>query len=314
MTQPKFAKSLELAMNTVAAETKPLFDSWPSLPLESWQDTYSTLHMWTQIVGKIRLALSPPVNHWWHTALYVSPRGLTTSAMPYEHRLLELEFDFIDHKLNLRTSEGQQGSLTLRPRSVADLYGELMSKLKDINVHLGIYTKPQEVPDAIPFEEDQKHASYDPEYAHRFWRALASIQPVFETFRGKFLGKSSPVNFYWGSFDLAVTRFSGRTAPPRRGLITSEAYSHECISAGFWPGAGLGQPAFYSYTAPAPDGLAEQPVKQGSYSTQLSEFLLPYEDVRKSASPEAALMEFLQSTYEAGANLAQWDRKALERS
>lgn len=301
-------------MNTVAAETKPLSDSWPSLPLESWQDTYSTLHMWTQIVGKIRLALSPPVNHWWHTALYVSPRGLTTSAMPYEQRLLELEFDFIEHKLNLRTSDGQQGSLTLRPRSVADLYGELMSKLKDINVHLGIYTKPQEVPDAIPFEEDQKHASYDPEYAHRFWRALASIQPVFEVFRGKFLGKSSPVNFYWGSFDLAVTRFSGRTAPPRRGLITSEAYSHECISAGFWPGAGFGQPAFYSYTAPAPDGLAEQPIKHGSYSTQLSEFLLPYEDVRSSGSPETTLMEFLQSTYEAGANLANWDRKSLERS
>lgn len=301
-------------MNTVAAETKPLSDSWPSLPLESWQDTYSTLHMWTQIVGKIRLALSPPVNHWWHTALYVSPRGLTTSAMPYEQRLLELEFDFIEHKLNLRTSDGQQGSLTLRPRSVADLYGELMSKLKDINVHLGIYTKPQEVPDAIPFEEDQKHASYDPEYAHRFWRALASIQPVFEVFRGKFLGKSSPVNFYWGSFDLAVTRFSGRTAPSRRGLITSEAYSHECISAGFWPGAGFGQPAFYSYTAPAPDGLAEQPIKHGSYSTQLSEFLLPYEDVRSSGSPETTLMEFLQSTYEAGANLANWDRNSLERS
>lgn len=301
-------------MNTVAAETKPLSDSWPSLPLENWQDTYSTLHMWTQIVGKIRLALSPPVNHWWHSALYVSPRGLTTSAMPYEQRLLELEFDFIDHKLNLRTSDGQQGSLTLRPRSVADLYAELMSKLKDINVHLGIYTKPQEVPDAIPFEEDQTHASYDPEYAHRFWRALASIQPVFEAFRGNFVGKSSPVNFYWGSFDLAVTRFSGRTAPPRRGLITSEAYSHECISAGFWPGAGFGQPAFYSYTAPAPDGLAEQPIKHGSYNTQLSEFLLPYEDVRNSGSPETTLMEFLQSSYEAGAKLANWDRKSLERA
>jgi hypothetical protein len=300
-------------MNTAIAETNSS-SSWPSLSLEKWQATYSTLHMWTQIVGKIRLALSPPINHWWHTALYVSSRGLTTSAMPYEHRLLEIEFDFIDHKLNLRTSDGQKRVLSLEPRSVADLYGELMAKLQELDIRLGIYTKPQEVPDAIPFEEDQKHASYDPEYAHRFWRVLALIQPVFEAFRGKFLGKSSPVNFYWGSFDLAVTRFSGRTAPPRRGLITSEAYSHECISAGFWPGAGFGQPAFYSYTAPAPEGLAEQQIKHGSYSTQLNEFLLPYEQVRQTASPEKTLMEFMESTYEAGATLAKWDRKALERS
>lgn len=300
-------------MNTSAAETNSVQDAWPSLPLDRWQDTYTTLHMWTQIVGKIRLALSPPLNHWWHSALYVSPRGLTTSAMPYQQRLLEIEFDFLDHKLRLSTSDDQERTLALQPRSVADLYGELMAKLQELNVQLGIYTKPQEVADAIPFEVDQQHASYDPEYAHRFWRALASIQPIFEEFRGRFLGKASPVNFYWGSFDLAVTRFSGRPAPPRRGLITSEAYSHECISAGFWPGAGYGQPAFYSYTAPTPEGLAQQPVKQGSYSTQLSEFLLPYEDVRRAPSPETVLMEFVQSTYEAGANLANWDRKALER-
>lgn len=300
-------------METAVEKADPKADRWPSLPLERWQQTYATLHMWTQIVGKIRLALSPPVNHWWHCALYVSPKGLTTSAMPFKGRLLEIEFDFLSHQLEIRTSDKQQRALQLQPRSVADLYEEFMAKLRELNVHLDIYTKPQEVPDAIPFEQDEAHSSYDPEYASRFWRVLASIEPVFEEFRGRFLGKCSPVNFYWGSFDLAVTRFSGRPAPPRRGVITSEAYSHECISAGFWPGAGYGQPAFYSYTAPAPDGLAQQKAKGGFYSSQLNEFLLHYDDVRQAASPEGTLMEFLQSTYEAGANLAGWDRKALER-
>ena len=300
-------------MNSSAAEANPVHGSWPSLPLEAWQDTYTTLHMWTQIVGKIRLALSPPVNHWWHCALYVSPRGLTTSAMPYKQRLLEMEFDLLNHKLHICTSDNQERAVQLQPRTVADFYQEVMAKLQEVDVQLGIYTRPQEVSDAIPFEQDEKHASYDPDYANRFWRVLASIEPVFEQFRGRFLGKCSPVNFYWGSFDLAVTRFSGRPAPPRRGVITSEAYSHECISAGFWPGAGFGQPAFYSYTAPAPEGLATQPVKHGSYSNQLSEFLLTYEDVRQAASPETTLMEFLQSTYEAGASLAHWD-KSFERN
>lgn len=287
--------------------------TWPTLPLDQWQDTYATLHMWTQIVGKVRLTLSPPLNHWWHTALYVSPRGLTTSAMPYRQRLIEIEFDFLAHQLHIQTSDNRQAQIPLQPRSVSDFYNEFMARLRELDVELEIYTKPQEVPDAIPFEQDQQHAAYDAEYANRFWRTLSFIAPVFEKFRGKFLGKSSPVNFYWGSFDLAVTRFSGKLAPPRRGVITSEAYSHECISAGFWPGAGYGQPAFYSYTAPAPNGLADQQVKHGFYSSQLSEFLLHYDDVRQAASPEDMLMEFIHSTYEAGANLAGWDRKALER-
>lgn len=300
-------------MSETASKSMLPSEAWPGLPLDRWQETYATIHMWTQIVGKIRLALSPPVNHWWHSALYVSPSGLTTSAMPYQHRLVEIEFDFLNHKLLIRTSDNQERKLLLAPRSVADFYGELMAKLRELNIHVQIYTKPQEVADAIPFEEDRQHASYDAEYANRCWRALASIEPVFERFRGRFLGKSSPVNFYWGSFDLAVTRFSGRSAPARPGIITREAYSHECISAGFWPGAGYGQPAFYSYTAPAPDGLSDQKVEPGFYSDQLKEFLLHYEDVRTASSPEETLMSFLQSTYEAGANLAKWDRKSLER-
>jgi Family of unknown function (DUF5996) len=302
-------------MEATAAGTGLNAELWPSLPLEAWQDTYATVHMWTQIVGKIRLTLSPAVNHWWHSALYVSSRGLTTSSMPYEKELLELEFDFNEHKLHVRLSDGQRQSIPLGPRSVADFYNELMSALQTMGVNITIFTKPQEVPDPIPFEQDTTHASYDPDHAHRFWRILASIQPIFEEFRGHFVGKSSPVNFYWGSFDLAVTRFSGRTAPPRPNadLITREAYSHECISAGFWPGAGLGKPAFYSYTAPAPTGFENQTVQPGFYSTQLSEFLLPYDDVRNAESPKKALLSFLQSTYEAGANLAGWDRKALER-
>jgi Family of unknown function (DUF5996) len=288
---------------------------WPSLPLESWKDTYATVHMWTQIVGKIRLALSPPVNHWWHCALYVSSRGLTTPAMPYGRQLLEIEFDFINHQLHVRLSDGRKESLPLVPRSVADFYREFMSTLHALGINVTIFTKPQEVPDPIPFEQDTQHAAYDPDYAYKFWRILALAEPIFEAFRGRFIGKSSPVNFYWGSFDVAVTRFSGRPAPARPGadLITREAYSHECISAGFWPGSGYGSPAFYSYTAPAPPGLENQPVRPGFYSSELSEFLLPYDDVRNSESPKDALLQFLQSTYEAGANLAGWDRKALER-
>jgi hypothetical protein len=290
-------------------------ERWQSLPLEQWQETYTTLHMWTQIVGKIRLALSPPVNHWWHCALYVSSRGLTTSAMPYDGRMLEIEFDFLDHQLHLRTSDGGVRKIELFPRSVADFYQELMATLQSLGVTVRIFTKPQEVPDPIPFEEDQQHASYDAAYARRFWGVLIETARVFEKFRGRFLGKCSPVNFYWGSFDLAVTRFSGKPAPKRPGadLITREAYSHECISAGFWPGAGFGQPAYYSYTAPAPAGLDLQPVSPGFYSAQLSEFVLPHNDVCTTANPEAALLDFLQSSYEAGARLAQWDRGSLER-
>ena len=288
---------------------------WPTLPLEEWQDTYATLHMWTQIVGKIRLTLAPPLNHWWHCALHLSPVGLTTTPMPYRGKLLEIEFDFIQHKLIIRTSDEITRQLELAPRSVADFYREIMSILDSLNYPVRIFTKPQEVPKPIPFENDIEHASYDPEYANRFWRILAHAAIVFEQFRGRFIGKCSPVNFYWGSFDLAVTRFSGRPAPPRPGadLITREAYSHECISAGFWPGSGFKGPAFYSYTAPAPDGLQNQPIPNGFYSTDLSEFVLMYDDVRNSNSPKDHLMQFLQGTYEAGANLAKWDRASLER-
>lgn len=300
-------------MDAAASTPENRSSAWPSLPLDKWQETYTTLHMWTQIVGKIRLKLSPPVNHWWHCALYVTARGLTTSAMPYGDRLVEIEFDFIDHQLVLRANDGQMKTVALKPRTVADFYRDVMAALDALNVKIELYTKPQEVADPIPFEEDTVHRSYDGEYAQKFWLALASIEPVFAEFRGQFLGKCSPVNFYWGSFDLAVTRFSGRPAPPRPGLITSEAYSHECISAGFWPGAGYGEPAFYSYTAPAPEGLADQKISPGFYTTQLSEFLLPYREVAESSDPKATLLSFLQSSYEAGANLAGWDRKALER-
>ena len=290
-------------------------DNWPSLPLNDWADTYATLHMWTQIVGKIRLRLAPPVNHWWHCTLYVSPLGLTTSAMPYGRDLIEIEFDFVNHQLHFRKSNGETKAFPLTSRSVADFYKEVMATLKSLGVEVEIFTKPQEVPEPIPFENDTKHSTYDPDYANRCWRALASMEPIFAEFRGRFVGKCSPVHFYWGSFDLACTRFSGRPAPPRPGadLITREAYSHECISAGFWPGLGFGSPAFYSYTAPAPAGLEQESIQPGFYSPQLSEFILPYDDVRRSTSPKKTLLDFLQGTYEAGAKLAGWNRKELER-
>ncbi|HZI85380.1 MAG TPA: DUF5996 family protein [Pyrinomonadaceae bacterium] len=288
---------------------------WPALPLDAWSDTYATLHMWSQVVGKIRLMSAPPVNHWWHCALHLSANGLTTTAVPYKDKLFEIEFDFIEHKLLIRTSDKVTKTLPLAPRSVADFYQELMSTLKSVGIEVPIFTKPQEVPNPIPFEKDTQHASYDPDYANRFWRVLAHTAVVFEEFRGRFIGKCSPVNFYWGSFDLAVTRFSGRTAPERPGadLITREAYSHECISAGFWPGAGFTGPAYYSYTAPAPPELERAPAGPGFYSGELKEFVLTYDDVRNSNSPRDTLFKFLQTTYEAGADLARWDRAALER-
>jgi Family of unknown function (DUF5996) len=294
-------------------------EAWPALPLAEWIDTRDTLHMWTQIVGKVRLALSAPVNHWWQVPLYVSARGLTTSPIPYAGGIFEVEFDFIDHVLGIVTSQNQSRKIPLAPRTVADFYREFMAALASLGIAVNIWPMPVEIPNPIRFDQDTKHASYDPAYAHRFWRVLASADTVLKDFRGRFEGKASPVHFFWGSFDLAATRFSGRRAPERPGAdrVTREAYSHEVISAGWWPGGGdVTMPIFYAYAAPEPAGFREAPVrpKQASYSTQLGEFLLPYDDVRNASDPRMALLEFAQSTYEAGATLGKWERAALERS
>jgi len=301
-------------------ETKQLIDvnPWPALPLQQWSDTYHTLHMWTQIVGKVRLALSPHINHWWEVPLYVSARGLNTSPIPYGDRIFEIEFDFIDHRLTIKTNTGMMKSLALYPRSVADFYQEFMSTLKGLGFDVKIWHMPVEIPDPIPFDRDQQHASYDPAHANAFWRILVSVDEVFKEFRAGFIGKSSPVHFFWGSFDLAVTRFSGRRAPERPGAdrITREAYSHEVISAGFWPGSGdVTDAVFYAYAAPEPEGFSKSVVQPAEtfYHPGFKEFLLMYDDVRKSSSPEKTLTDFLQSTYDAGANLGNWDRKSLER-
>ncbi len=291
---------------------------WPSLPYAEWRDTYETLHMWTQIVGKIRLALSPMVNHWWQVTLYVTPRGLTTSPIPYGTHSFEIVFDFIDHHLTVYASDGATRYMGLYPRTVADFYRELMSLLRSLGIQVKINTTPQEVPDPIACDIDTVHASYDEEYANRFWRILVQTDRIFQVFRGRFIGKCSPVHFFWGSFDLAVTRFSGRRAPERPGAdpITREAYSHECSSVGFWPGSGtLLAPAYYAYMAPEPPGLSQARVRLDSayYDPQIKEFLLMYDDVRNAAEPGATLIDFLQTTYEAGADLAGWDRPALER-
>jgi len=291
---------------------------WPELPFSAWKDTYATLHMWTQIVGKIRLALSPRLNHWWEVPFYVSPAGLTTSPIPYCGGIFEVQFDFIHHKLLIRTSQDMERVIALAPRSVADFYREFMECMASLDVHVKIWKMPCEVPDPIAFDRDTQHASYDPEYANRFWRILVATDEIFKEFRSRFIGKSSPVHFFWGSFDLAVTRFSGRRAPAREGAdpITREAYSHEVISAGFWPGGGdVKDAAFYAYAAPEPAGFARAHVgpAKAFYHPQMHEFLLMYDDVRRAASPKAALMEFLQSTYDAGASLGNWNREELER-
>ena len=290
---------------------------WPALPLSSWNDTRATLHMWTQMVGKVRLALTPKVNHWWNVPLYVSSRGLTTSPMPYGDRAFELRFDFLEHQLVLQSSDGLRKTLPLAPRPVADFYLQFMDMLRSAGFDIKIWKMPVEIPDPIPFDQDRTHASYDPESARKFWRILLSVQQVLDEFRSRFLGKCSPVHFFWGSFDLAVTRFSGRRAPERPGAdsITREAYSHEVSSVGFWPGSGAIDAAFYSYAAPEPPGFKNAHVLPSAarYDPQLSEFILMYDDVRNATSPSAALLDFCQSTYEAAANLTPWDRKALER-
>jgi hypothetical protein len=294
-------------------------ECWPALPLDSWKDTYATLHMWTQIVGKVRLRLTPLVNHWWNVPLYVTARGLTTSRIPYGRRAFEIWFDFIQHRLVLETNDGIVKTIPLGPRSVADFYQEFMGMLRSAGIDVKIWRMPVEIPNPIAFDQDRVHASYDPAAVEKFWRILLSVDAVFSQFRSRFIGKSSPVHFFWGSFDLAVTRFSGRRAPERPGadMVTREAYSHEVSSVGFWPGSvGVKDAAFYSYAAPEPQGFKEAHVSpaEASYDKQLSEFILIYEDVRKAESPTAALLEFCQTTYDAAANLGNWDRKELEVS
>ncbi len=296
---------------------------WPSLPFAAWHDTYATLHRWTQIVGKIRLAQMPLINHWWQVPLYATSRGLTTSPIPHGERTFEIGFDFIDHRLTIKVSDGASETFLLGPLSVAGFYDEVMRRLDALGLHVRIWPVPVEIPDPLPFQEDRVHAAYDPEYANRFWRILLQTDRVFTRFRASFLGKVSPVHFFWGSFDLAVTRFSGRRAPPHPGApnvadrVTREAYSHEVSSCGFWPGGpGMEEPIFYSYAYPQPTGFADAPIApaQAFYSRDIGEFILPYEAVRLSATPEPTLLAFLESSYAAAADLAHWDRAELERA
>jgi hypothetical protein len=295
---------------------------WPELPTAAWRETHETLHMWSQIVGKIRLARAPWLNHSWHVALYVTARGLTTSPIPDGPRTFQIDFDFIDHALRISTSNGAKRQFALAGKSVADFYAVIMAELAQLGIHIAIDELPNEVPEPICFSQDHRHASYDPDAVQRFLQILVNVDRVFKQFRTAFLGKASPVHFFWGSFDLAVTRFSGRRAPRHPGgvphlpdEVASEAYSHEVSSAGFWPGSGaIDYPAFYSYAYPEPAGFRATPVRPDAafFSEALGEFILPYDAVRTAAQPDQALLEFLQSTYEAAANAAKWDREALE--
>jgi hypothetical protein len=297
---------------------------WPALPLEAWSDTCETLHRWTQIVGKIRLAQSPWVNHSWHTTLYVTARGLTTSPVPHGVRTFQIDFDFIDHRLIVLSSDGGSGGFALEPEPVSAFYARVMKELDALDLHVDIRKRPNELPDTIPFDQDEVHRAYDREYAQRFWRILVQADRVLKVFRARFIGKCSPVHFFWGAADLAVTRFSGRRAPEHPGgipnlpdRVTREAYSHEVSSCGFWPGGGpIPYPAFYAYAYPEPAGFAETAVRPDGafYSQDLREFILPYDVVRRSADRDGTLLEFLQATYETAARLGGWDRAAVERT
>lgn len=290
-------------------------ENWPALPLNEWKDTYRTLHLWTQIIGKIRMTLCAPLNHWWHVTLYVNARGLTTGPIPCDRGVFEIQLDFQNHALEISTSDVTRASRPLKPESVAAFYAVISEALASLDIAVSINPKPQEIPGAVPFDQDFSNGSYDPGYANRLWRILVSTTKVMEQFRGQFIGKCSLVHFFWGSFDLACTRFSGRLAPPRKGAISGPAYSHEVCSAGFWPGGGsIDGPAFYSYTIPQPAGLDQAQVKpaKAMWNKDLSEFILMYDDLRRAPEPEQALLSFLNSTYEAGARLAKWDREALE--
>jgi uncharacterized protein DUF5996 len=300
------------------------FQPWPALPLAAWNDTCSTLHMWMQIVGKVRLALTPWTNHSWHVALYVTARGLTTSPIAHGSRTFQIDFDFVDHELILQTSECSAGRVPLQPQSVAKFYARLMEELDRLGLRVNISCRPNEIAEPIRFDEDEVHCTYDPDYANRFWRVLAQSDRVFKAFRARFAGKCSPVHFFWGGPDLAVTRFSGRPAPEHPGgipnlpdWVTREAYSDEVSSCGFWPGGGpIPYAAYYSYAYPQPAGFAQAVASppEAFYSEDLQEFILPYDVVRESPTPDATLLDFLQTTYGAAASLAKWDRKALERA
>ena len=295
---------------------------WPELPYGAWKDTCETLQLWTQVIGKVRLALTPWLNHSWHVTLHVTTRGLGTPPIVYQGRAFTIEFDFIDHVLWLRTSDGHFRQLMLKPMTVAEFYADVMVALREIGIDVRINEMPNEISGAVPFPDDRTHASYDRDFAQKFWRVLLSSHEVFSHFRTGFLGKASPVHFFWGSFDLAVTRFSGRPAPLHPGgvpnlpdAVAREAYSHEVSSAGFWPGGGaIDYPAYYSYAYPAPEGFAAARVRPEAafWSKELGEFILPYDAVRTAPEPERALMAFLQSTYQAAADLAKWDRADLE--
>jgi hypothetical protein len=297
-------------------------DPWPAIPLAEWEDTLATLHLWSQVIGKIELRRAPLVNHWWGSALHLTSRGWTTGPIPCGARTFDLEMDFIDHRMVVSTSDGRRGAVEMRPRSVADFYRAACSVLEEHDLATPIRRLPSEIEDAIPFDRDESHRSYDGDAARRFWRATLSAHRVLSEFRARFVGKCSPVHFFWGSFDLAVTRFSGRRAPPPTRAMpgyprwaNAEAYSHECSSAGFWPGQGLGHAAFYAYAYPEPDGFSAERILPGTaaYNEDFGQFLLPYDAVRTAGDPDAALLAFLQSTYEAAATHAKWPREDLER-
>ena len=291
---------------------------WPALPFDAWKDTYATLHMWTQVVGKVALALAPPLNHSWAIAMQVTARGLATRTLAHGTQSFTMEFDFVDHELVVRASDGRVRKLALEPQSVADFYRKVMALLRDLSLPVKIWPMPVEIPSPIRFDEDTVHHSYDPEYASRFWRILVLVERAFTDSRCDFVGKCSPVHFFWGSFDLAVTRFSGKRAPAREGpAFMRDAYSHEVISHGFWPGSGaVLEPAFYSYAVPEPPGLKEARVEPAAafYHLEMGEFVLPYEAARTAQAPERAIAAFVDSTYAQAATLGGWDRAALERS
>ncbi|MGA8950766.1 MAG: DUF5996 family protein [Xanthobacteraceae bacterium] len=297
---------------------------WPNLPFAAWGDSCNTLQLWTQIVGKVRVALTPLVNHWWNATFLVTARGLAAPAMPYDGGTFDILFDFADHRLEVKTSDGRGDSLALRPMAVADFYAEFTERLRRLGIEVPIRAMPCEIEHAVPFDRDHAHAQYNPVYVHKFLQALLQANRVMSEFRARFIGKASPVHFFWGSFDLAVTRFSGRTALPPKGhtphvadWIMAEAYSHECSSCGFWPGnGGLGYAAFYVYAYPEPAGYGDRRLRtaEASYKKDLGQFILPYDAVRQASDPDALLLGFLQETYEAAADLAKWDRKALERA